>query len=61
MIGMDESYQPMQFNAAITDQLLTITKQLDGWIPKSDGGKEVDYYQYLIFKINHGEITEIMP
>ena len=61
MIGMDESYQSMQFNAAITDQLLKITKQLDGWIPKSDGGKEVDYYQYLIFKINYGEIIEIMP
>lgn len=61
--AMDENYQEKTFDDAIIQQLLTITKELNAWIPKKDKdqSKEMDYYQYLIFKIEQGKIVEIMP
>ncbi|MBK9270284.1 MAG: hypothetical protein IPM48_01690 [Saprospiraceae bacterium] len=61
IIGMDEYYQAKTFNTQITNQLLDICKNLDGWLPKKLEDVEMDYYQYLIFKIVNGQLTEIMP
>lgn len=54
-------YKEKQFNRAITDQLMTITKSLKGWKILSDKRGPKDYYQYLIFKITDGQIKEILP
>ena len=54
-------YKEKQFNSAITDQLMTITKSLNGWKILSDQRGPKDYYQYLIFKITDGQIKEILP
>ena len=54
-------YKEKQFNNAITDQLMAITKSLKGWKILSDKRGPKDYYQYLIFKITDGQIKEIMP
>jgi hypothetical protein len=61
VISMNEKYEKIAFNSKVTQQLLAICKSLKGWIPKKIEGKEIDYYQYLIFKINDGQIIEIMP
>jgi len=61
VISMDESYNEKQFNNKITDQLLSICKELQAWMPKKMDGKEVDYYQYLIFKFKDGNLIEILP
>lgn len=61
MISMDEEYAPKTFDSSITDQLMSITKSLDGWKQFTFRGVERDYYQYLIFKIKEGKIIEIMP
>jgi hypothetical protein len=61
VLSMDEEYNEKQFDASITEQLLEITKSLEGWKPKVDRGRQVDYYQYLIFKIRNGEIVKILP
>jgi len=61
MIASDENYQEQTFDSAITDQLLAITKSLDGWLPQPIDEDHKDYYQYLVFKINNGTITEILP
>lgn len=61
MMSMDNNYQKKIFDASITDQLLSITKSLDGWIPFVVQEIEREYYQYLIFKIQDGNIIEIMP
>lgn len=61
VMGMDENYQSKTFDSRITNQLLAITKQLNGWVPKTYKDKPVDYYQYLIFKIERGAIKEILP
>ena len=57
----DENYKPFKFDKKITTQLLAITKQLKGWKSKTIKNTEIDYYQYLIFKIENGNIKEILP
>ncbi|MBP6575687.1 MAG: hypothetical protein KA796_02410 [Chryseobacterium sp.] len=54
-------YEPIEIDKNITSQLLEITKNLNGWIPKQERGGKIDYYQYLIFKIKDGKIDEILP
>ena len=56
LISIDENYKEKKFDKKITSQLLMITKELKGWIPKN-----IDYYQYLIFKIENGKLIEILP
>ena len=60
-IGMDQSYNPMDFDERIVDQLMAITKRLDGWGSFERQGIPQDYYQYLIFKIEAGHLVEVMP
>ena len=59
--GMSYKYNEKTFNKNLTSQLLSLTKQLDGWIIGENGGKKFDYYQYLTFKIEKGKLIEIMP
>lgn len=62
ILGMDPTYKELDFDASITDQLLALTKSLDSWkVFKNQAGREKEYYQYLIFKIQNGRIVEIMP
>lgn len=58
---MDFNYLPKKFEKSISEKLLTITKKLDGWIPVSRGEKNFDFYQYLTFRIEKGQIKKIMP
>lgn len=59
--AMNNEYNEMKFSADLTNNILNLTKQLDGWIIGEREGKKYDYYQYLTFKIENGELTEIMP
>lgn len=59
--GMDYDYNEKSFNPKLTNRLLDLTKQLDGWIIGEYEGKPYDYYQYLTFKIEDGNLIEIMP
>jgi len=61
IIEADNNYKEFKFDSEITNQLLKITKALNDWIPKEIRNKEIDYYQYLIFKIANGKISEILP
>ena len=62
VIQMNENYEQFTFDNRITNQLLILTKGLDGWKIKEDGrGSKIDYYQYLIFKIEKGNLIEILP
>lgn len=60
-IGMDREYREKKFHPEITRQLLEITKGLRGWKTKTLKGETVDYYQYLIFVLEKGNITQILP
>ena len=61
LISMGENYQEKVFAKSITDQLMSITKNLKGWKGKKYREKEIDYYQYLIFKMENGQLKEILP
>ncbi len=61
LIGMDENYASKTFNAAITNQLLQLTKSLTGWKLMPNDDTPEDYYQYLIFKIQDGQLIEMLP
>ncbi len=61
VLGMDKNYQEKVFDSKITNELLRITKSLKGWRQKQVQGEDVDYYQYLVFKLKDGRIEEIMP
>lgn len=61
LLSSDLNYQPYQFTTEITDQLLSILKPINGWKPKIWKSVKVDYYQYLIFKIENGKLTHILP
>ena len=61
LLSADLNYQPYQFSSEITSQLLRITKSMEGWLPKIWKDTKIDYYQYLIFKIEKGKLTHILP
>lgn len=61
VIGMDKNYQEKVFPDAITQQLITITKNLLEWEVFDKQNQKRDYYQYLIFKIENGNIIDILP
>ncbi len=61
ILGSDYNYKEKVFDASITHQLLSITKQLKIWKVQADKDDPKDYYQYLIFKMDEGKIIEILP
>jgi len=61
IISSYKNYTSQSFDKRITNQLLELTRSLDGWEIQSKNEKTKDYYQYLIFKIDNGKLIEIMP
>lgn len=61
VISSNMNYQQFDFDERITNQLMAITKSLKGWKVLSLERDPLDYYQYLIFKIDQGKIVEILP
>ncbi|MDF1697885.1 MAG: hypothetical protein P1U56_18700 [Saprospiraceae bacterium] len=58
---MDFNLMPYKFDASISKQLMQIVKGLKGWIPRKRGDTAYDYYQHLVFKIENGQISKILP
>lgn len=62
MIMADKNYKPFEFDQRITNQLLKITKSLKGWTTISDNNNNArDYYMYLSFKLDNGDLKAILP
>ena len=61
VMGANKNYEPMDFDQAITGQLLDLTRALANWGLQPDETNPGDYYQYLIFKIEAGRLIEILP
>ncbi len=59
--SMDFDYNSIQFDKGIAQQLVSIIKELKGWLPRTNKNKSYDYYQYLTFKIEQGQIIQILP
>lgn len=58
-VGLD--YQEKEFNAQLTDKLLQLTKNLKDWDPIIFGDSTYDSFIHLTFKIENGELVEILP
>lgn len=58
---MDVDFQPYAFPKSISTQVLNIVRSLDQWTPRKRKEKAYDFYQYLTFKIESGQITKILP
>lgn len=58
---MSEDYAPEVFSKDLTSQLLSLVKKMDGWVIGTYEGIAYDYYQYLTFKIQDGQLMEILP
>lgn len=61
ILESDLNYQPKTFDKKISQRLLQLSQSLQGWQPKINEGKPVDYYQYLIFRIENGQLIKILP
>ena len=61
LLTANYNYEPIEIDKNITSQLLEITKNLSGWIPKKIKEQKIDYYQYLTFKFKDGKIDELLP
>lgn len=61
MYETDSLYQQFCFDPLITQQLQAITKNLHDWIPGKFDNRQYDSYYYLSFKINIGQLIDIMP
>ncbi len=61
LLEMDSSYQPTHFREGVSQQLLSLVKQLSGWQPAVYKQKVYDSYQYITFRIRNGKIIRISP
>lgn len=53
--------EPIKFNPDLVNQLFNLTTQLKKWIPNYIHGENRDSYMYISYRIENGEITEIIP
>ncbi|MBN4052141.1 hypothetical protein JYT59_00150 [Sphingobacteriaceae bacterium AH-315-L07] len=59
--GMNPNYEPITINKKLTEQLLQLIKEMDGWKIAHYKNQPRDYYKYLTFKILNGKLAEILP
>ncbi|PTX64142.1 hypothetical protein C8N46_101753 [Kordia periserrulae] len=53
--------EPITFTEGLKDQLFELTTQLQEWNPNFVRGAYRDTYMYISYRIEHGNITEILP
>ena len=64
---IDAAYQPAHFSPALVAALLGRARGLHAWLPgKFSGpgahhGKAMDSYYYLLLKIRHGRVVDVLP
>jgi hypothetical protein len=54
-------FQPMQVPVATIEHLGEITAALDEWAPAAYRGEPKDAYVYLTYKLQDGELVELLP
>jgi hypothetical protein len=61
LLTADLNYQPRSFSPEITTQLLNIVQSMKGWEPKRWKNTQIDYYQYIICRVDNGHLTHVLP
>jgi hypothetical protein len=57
----DLQYHETELDKALVDELLDITATPEHWAVRNVNNEAVDYYMYIIYRIENGKITEILP
>ncbi len=57
----DLDLKPRLFTPELKERLFQLTARLKKWNPNVIKGKKVDSYMYISYRIENGEITEILP
>lgn len=60
-IQVDTEYNSTQFSKQIVSQLQALTAQTKNWNIITIENNPVDYYMYVSYKLQDGEIIEILP
>lgn len=58
-LGLD--YEKKSFNSELVQHLLELTKAITLWHPFTHGDSTYDSFTHLTFKIDNGELLEILP
>lgn len=54
-------YQAIEFEKQYIYQLFAFVKNLNNWPISKKGKKAFDYYTYVTFKVEHGNVTQVIP
>ena len=58
----DKNYQPTSINSEIKVQLLDLTRNVKDWQPIIfENQRTYDSYCYFLFKIENGNLTDVLP
>ncbi len=58
---LDIDYKPSKFSPNLVKQIIKLSSRKENWKISSIKGEQLDSYMYLIYKIEDGEISEILP
>ena len=58
-LGLD--YKKKDFNKELINHLLDLTQSIKTWHPYTHGDSTFDSFTHLTFKIDNGELLEILP
>ena len=64
---LNTAYQPAHFGPALVAALLGRAKRLHAWVPGkfsdpgTHHGQALDSYYYLLLKISHGRVVDVLP
>lgn len=58
-IELDHAYEAFDLNDSLVDQLTALSFRKENWNPFGDN--KSNYYMHLTYRIENGEITEIIP
>lgn len=61
VIKMNLDLEETELNKAMVDQLLILTSNQKHWNKLNYKGTPLNYYMYVSYRIENGEITEILP
>ncbi len=59
--GYDYAYRPKEFNKETISHLHSILRKLEEWRPVVSQNESRDAYFYITFKLENGEIIDILP
>ena len=61
IIELGTDYRPKKLSPELVDQLVSLSSKSENWKVAEYDDEPVDSYMYLIFKIEDGKVSEILP